>query len=284
MYNILEVASCHGGDINYLYSLIEKYSVFNKSDNFGIKFQPFKYDLIATKDYSNYSIYKDLFFAKNEWKDIIRKAFCTKDVWLDIFDEYSLDILEDNLENIKGIKFQTSILDNLIIFNRLKNIKTNNLCLILNIAGRSLEDIEKILKKYANLYFKEVYLEVGFQGYPTALEDCGISKISTLKKRFRDIKIVFADHTDSQTEEATILPILVGFENCDIIEKHIMLEREKTKYDFYSSLTFEQYTKFIEMQKKYFKLKEQDFINKREVEYFKKSVQIPILNKKKQEN
>ncbi len=281
MYNILEVASCHGGDINYLYSLIEKYSVFNKSDNFGIKFQPFKYDLIATKDYSNYSIYKDLFFAKNEWKDIIRKAFCTKDVWLDIFDEYSLDILEDNLENIKGIKFQTSILDNLIIFNRLKNIKTNNLCLILNIAGRSLEDIEKILKKYANLHFKEVYLEVGFQGYPTALEDCGISKISTLKKRFRDIKIVFADHTDSQTEEATILPILVGFENCDIIEKHIMLEREKTKYDFYSSLTFEQYTKFIEMQKKYFKLKEQDFINKREVEYFKKSVQIPILNKDK---
>ena len=281
MYNILEVANCHGGDINYLYSLIEKYSIFNKSDNFGIKFQPFKYDLISTENYSWYSVYKTLFFSKNEWKDIIQKAFCTKDVWLDIFDEYSLDVLEDNLEKIKGIKFQTSILDNLIIFNRLKNIKTDNLHLILNIAGRSLEDIEEILKKYANLHFKEVYLEVGFQGYPTALEDCGISKISALKKRFGNIKIVFADHTDSQNEEAVILPILVGFENCDIIEKHIMLDREKTKYDFYSSLTFEQYVKFIEMQKKYFKLKEEDFINEREVEYFKKSVQIPILNKDK---
>ncbi|MCG6842523.1 cytidylyltransferase domain-containing protein [Fusobacterium nucleatum] len=281
MYNILEVASCHGGDINYLYSLIEKFRFFNKNENFGIKFQPFKYDLIATKDYSNYSIYKALFFNKNEWKDIIQKAFFTKDIWLDIFDEYSLEILEDNLEKIKGIKFQTSILDNLIIFNRLKNIKTDNLHLILNIAGRNLEDIEKILEKYSNLHFKEVYLEVGFQGYPTSLEDCGVSKISILKKRFENIKIVFADHTDSQTEEATILPILVGFENCDIIEKHIMLDREKTKYDFYSSLTFEQYEKFIEMQKKYFKLKEQDFINKREVEYFKKSVQIPVLNKDK---
>ena len=184
MYNILEVASCHGGDINYLYSLIEKFRFFNKNENFGIKFQPFKYDLIATKDYSNYSIYKALFFNKNEWKDIIQKAFFTKDIWLDIFDEYSLEILEDNLEKIKGIKFQTSILDNLIIFNRLKNIKTDNLHLILNIAGRNLEDIEKILEKYSNLHFKEVYLEVGFQGYPTSLEDCGVSKISILKKRF----------------------------------------------------------------------------------------------------
>lgn len=281
MYNILEVANCHGGDINYLYSLIEEYSIFNKSDNFGIKFQPFKYDLISTENYSWYSVYKTLFFTKKEWKDIIQKSFNTKDVWLDIFDEYSLEVLEDNLEKIKGIKFQTSILDNLIIFNRLKNIKTDNLHLILNIAGRNLEDIEKILEKYLNLNFKEIYLEVGFQGYPTSLEDCGISKISTLKKRFENIKIVFADHTDSQTEEAIILPILVGFENCDIIEKHVMLDKEKTKYDFYSSLTFEQYKKFIEMQKKYFKLKEQDFINKREIEYFKKSIQIPILNKDK---
>ena len=133
MYNILEVANCHGGDINYLYNLIDKYSSFDKKEKFGIKFQPFKYDLIAVETYSWYPIYKDLFFTKKEWKDIIQKAFITKDIWLDIFDEYGLEILEENLDRIEGIKFQTSILDNLIIFKKLKKINTFDLKIILNI-------------------------------------------------------------------------------------------------------------------------------------------------------
>lgn len=38
MYNIFEVVSCYGGDINYLYLFIEKFRFFNKNENFGIKF------------------------------------------------------------------------------------------------------------------------------------------------------------------------------------------------------------------------------------------------------
>ncbi|QQS88006.1 cytidylyltransferase domain-containing protein [Fusobacterium canifelinum] len=281
MYNILEVANCHGGDLNYLYNLIDKYSNFDKKEEFGIKFQPFKYNLIATETYSWYSTYKDLFFTKKEWKNIIQKAFITKDIWLDIFDEYGLEILEDNLDKIEGIKFQTSILDNLIIFKKLEKISTSNLKIILNIAGRTLDEIDRILNKYSLLKFKEICLEVGFQGYPTSIEDCGISKIAILKEKYNNIKIVFADHTDSQTDEAITLPLLAGFNCCDIIEKHIMLDRENTKYDFYSSLTFEQYKKFIDEQKKYFNLKKEKFINEKEKEYLKKTLQIPILNKDK---
>ncbi|MBR8734768.1 8-amino-3,8-dideoxy-manno-octulosonate cytidylyltransferase [Fusobacterium necrophorum] len=281
MYNILEVANCHGGDINYLYTLIDKYSIFDKKEKFGMKFQPFKYDLIAMETYSWYPVYKNLFFTKKEWENILGKAFVTKDVWLDIFDEYGLEILEDNLDKIEGIKFQTSILDNLIIFRKLGEINTSNLKIILNIAGRSLDEIDSIINKYSLLKFKEIYLEVGFQGYPTSIKDCGISKIAVLKERYNNIKIVFADHADSQTDEAITLPLLVGFNCCDIIEKHIMLDRENTKYDFYSSLTFEQYKKFIDEQKKYFGLKIEKFINEKEREYLKKSLQIPILNKDK---
>ena len=155
MYNILEVANSHGGDISYLYTLIEKYSIFDKKENFGIKFQPFKYDLMAVENYSYYSLYKDLFFTKKEWEDVIQKAFVTKDIWLDIFDEYGLEILEENLDRIEGIKFQTSILDNLTIFRRLKKINTFNLKIILNIAGRTLDEIDIIIDRYSLLKFKE---------------------------------------------------------------------------------------------------------------------------------
>ena len=103
---------------------------------------------MAVEHYSYYSLYKELFFTKKEWKDIIQKAFITKDIWLDIFDEYSLEILEENLDKIEGIKFQTSILDNLNIFKKLEKISTSNLKVILNIAGRSLEEIDGIINKY----------------------------------------------------------------------------------------------------------------------------------------
>lgn len=277
MYNILEIANCHGGNIEYFFKLLEKYEEFGKRNNFGIKFQPFKYDLISTKDYSWYEVYKELFFTEKEWKEIIDKAYLTKDIWLDIFDEYSIQILKNNRDKVFGIKLQTSILDNLNIFKELKNIDLANINMVLNIAGREIKDIRRILDKFSTLKPKQIYFEVGFQGYPTELLDSGIVKIDILKREFKNIGIVFADHTNSTLEEALILPIIAGIKKVDIIEKHIMLERNITKYDFYSSLEFEQYKKFIELQNKYFSLEKKEFINKKENEYFEKTLQIPIL-------
>jgi spore coat polysaccharide biosynthesis protein SpsF (cytidylyltransferase family)/sialic acid synthase SpsE len=279
MYNILEVANCHGGNIAYLHELLDQFKEFNKNNEFGIKFQPFKYDLIATSDYSWHDIYKKLFFNENEWMEVIEKAYQTKDIWLDIFDEYSIKILVENIEKIYGIKLQTSILDNIKIFQKLQNINLEKIDLVLNIAGRELEDIESIIKKYSDLNIKKIFLEIGFQGYPTEIIDSGIVKIDEIKKHFQSTGIVFADHIDSQTEDALILPILAGVKGIDIIEKHIMGIRSATEYDYFSSLEYDQYKKFIEMQCKYFYLGNQDFINEKESNYFEKTLQIPILNK-----
>ena len=66
MYNILELANVHGGDKEHLLSLINEFSEFE--GNFGMKFQPFKYDEIATKDFEWYPVYEELFFTLDEWK------------------------------------------------------------------------------------------------------------------------------------------------------------------------------------------------------------------------
>ena len=61
MYIILEVANTHGGDIKYIYSLVEQYRSY--VNQIGIKFQPFKYDLLACEDYEWYSTYFDQWHA-----------------------------------------------------------------------------------------------------------------------------------------------------------------------------------------------------------------------------
>ncbi len=277
MYNILEIANTHGGNIDYVLSLLKEFEKFNKKDNFGIKFQPFKYDKIATSDYEWYKVYEELYFDKNSWHIIIEKAYETKDIWLDLFDEYSIQITKLHIDKVYGIKLQTSVLDNSVIYRELNKLDLSNVKLIINVAGREKEDINKILQKYSELAVKEILIEVGFQAYPTQLEDSGLSKIKYLKDNF-DNKIVFADHVDGKSQDATILPLIAGMYGADCIEKHIMHSSLETKYDYFSSVVFNTYEELISLQKKYLPLTNSSFINSAELNYLKTTHQIPLLN------
>ena len=112
MYYIIEVANTHGGDRKYIDALIQDFESF-KGD-FGIKFQAFSPETIALKDFEWYPVYENLYFNPSEWKEIIDLASQTKDIWLDIFDSYGIEILEKNISQIKGVKFQSSVLQNLL--------------------------------------------------------------------------------------------------------------------------------------------------------------------------
>ena len=52
------------------------------------------------------------FFDPGEWRSFIKKASESKDVWLDIFDLYGVEILKNNLLDVRGVKLQTSVLSN----------------------------------------------------------------------------------------------------------------------------------------------------------------------------
>jgi len=277
MYNILEVANTHAGDMDYLLSLIQEFEGFDKSNNFGMKFQPFKYDKIATKDFEWYPVYEELFFNEKEWELIICTAYQTKDVWIDLFDEYGVLIIENNLNKVHGIKLQTSILDNSSVFKALQKLDLSDIKLIINIAGREKEDIDQVLKKYIELNTKEILIEVGFQAYPTKLEDSGLAKVKYLKKYY-DNKIVFADHIDGTDKDAKILPLIASMYGVEYIEKHIMHSALETKYDHFSSVKYEIYKELIDMQKRFIPLLNSPFINEAENNYLKTTYQVPILN------
>ena len=279
LYNIIEVANTHGGNLLYVERLIDKFSCYK--DNFGIKFQPFMYDTIATADFSFHETYKKLFFSEKEWKNIISKAYETKDVWLDLFDTYGVKILSQNLSKITGIKFQTSVLYNYELFEELLKINLTDKLLILNVAAREIEDIKEIVDKMERLLQpKEIILEFGYQGYPTLLEYSGINKLSTIKENFSN-RIVYADHVDGKSEEAILLPLFVAALGIDMLEKHVMLDDMETKFDEFSSLTPERYEMMLNKLNTYLDLFNKPFINDKELEYLNNSIMIPILNKTK---
>jgi len=280
VYNILEVANTHGGDVAYIRSLLNEFSEFHKKDGFGIKFQPLKYDQIATKDFEWYGVYQDIYINEIEWKKIFDEAFKTKDIWIDVFDLFGISVIQKNLDKIHGLKLQASVLDNQEVYLALQNINTSKLKLIINIAGRDKDEIRDIVSKYEDLNVAELLIEVGFQAYPTKLIDSGLSKIKFLKDNY-DYRVVFADHVDGRCQEAITLPLVASILGADYIEKHIMHSTLETKYDEFSSVRIDTYRKIINDQNNFLPLLEGQFVNSAEAKYLSDSYQIPILKTQK---
>jgi spore coat polysaccharide biosynthesis protein SpsF (cytidylyltransferase family)/sialic acid synthase SpsE len=280
MYNILEIANTHGGNVQYIYELLNEFKSLDKSKGFGIKFQPFKYDESALEDFSYYEIYKELFISSSDWKNILDEAYKTKDIWIDLFDDYGIDIFKSNIDKVHGIKLQTSVLENNLIFESLEKCNLKNKKLILNIAGRSKEEIDLLLQKYLLLDVGEILFEVGFQSFPTKLEDAGLSKVLYLKNRYSN-KLVFADHNDGESDDAKLLPLIASMLGADYIEKHIMHSSLETKYDFNSSITYKTFHEFLHLQEKYLPLLHSPFVSEPELDYLNKTYQVPVLNKDK---
>lgn len=281
-YTILEIANTHGGSEKYLQEIIKTFDKYK--GGVGMKFQPLHPDKLASKDFRDYHIYQQLHFDKNQWKLFLKKANKTKDVWLDLFDDYGVEILEDNLDLVHGIKLQVSVLFNFKLIDELSKIDLSKKKLIINVASLKENEIRyhyNLLKE--KLSVEELLIEVGFQAYPTEIEDSGLSKIKRIKAAF-DCKVVFADHIDGKDDLAVWLPVLALASGADYIEKHVMLGNNfKTEFDFYSSVTPEKFQRVVENNNLFEALKNEPFINKKEEEYLTNSILKPILKIDKQQ-
>ena len=177
--------------------IIKKFGDINYK-SLGIKFQPFKYDLIALENFSWYDVYKELFFNEKDWLEILQKSSeHFKFIWLDLFDLYGVSILEKNISLIHGIKIQASVINNKEVYNALKKVNLKKKIIIINISGYRLEKINDILNNFSDLEPKEIVLQIGFQSYPTKISDSSLNKIKTLKDMFPDYRVCFADHVSA---------------------------------------------------------------------------------------
>jgi N,N'-diacetyllegionaminate synthase len=277
VYNILEIANVHDGNFDYLMSLLDDYEIYKKG--FGIKFQPFKYDRIALPDFSWYEVYKKLYFTPEQWEQAITKASRSKEVWIDCFDDYTYEIVSANFKLIRGLKFQASVLYNKSLLKKFSSLDFSTKSIILNVSGYALPAIQQVMDEFRKMLNPgEIILQIGFQSYPTEMQDSGLSKIAVLKQKF-GCRLSFADHVDPALEDAYVLPMTSVLLGCEVIEKHIRRSGKLPQYDFASSLDAEQYKRFIEMQSGYVTALNQPYINAKEENYLKTSIQIPVLNK-----
>ena len=286
-YIIREVANSHCGDFNKCLNLIEKFKYKDKT-KLGTKFQIISPEKISLKDYKWHKIYKKLYFSKNNWKKIIQKAKKIGDVWLDIFDVYGVEIFKENLSSIYGIKLQSSVIFNTEVLQSLNKVNFKKKIILINVSGLKITEIKSIIDKIRTFSSCEIVIQAGFQSYPTNRRNIHLNKIQKLKKYFNKYSFSFADHLNPADKLFLELPSYAYSIGYKYVEKHICLNRKKTKYDFHSALEPEEFfmmMKRIESKNKFSKeaLKyyfRQDFISREEKKYIDDTIQLPVVNHK----
>jgi len=277
-YLLFEIANSCAGSSKLIEKLIDSLS---QEKNRGIKFQVYKYSEIALPDYEWYPVYKQTFISAENWKNIFThtksKGF---DIWIDVFDLYSVEVLKNNMSMVTGIKLQSSVLNNLKVLNALsETIKGGKVKVMLNIAGRNLSNIKELLADIKSSYFdNEIILQAGFQGYPTDKEDLTVSKVQILKSEFPNITISYADHVDGSSPLAFDIPVFAVLAGAEHIEKHVCLDRKNTKYDFQSAIEPYECDLLIYKLNDVEKILGTKFIPDKEANYLKTTIEKPIAS------
>lgn len=276
-YLIVEIANVHGGDKNVVDEIISQLAAVDYPRK-GIKFQAFSPQGISLPDFKWFPVYEELFFDEATWRDLIDQASFYSDVWIDVFDIYGVKIVSENLGKIHGIKLQASVLENLEVREALACLDLDGKILMINVSGLELSDIQVVYDDFLDIC-KALVIQVGYQSYPTKVENTGLQKLSVLKAAFPGVPLCMADHADAEQRFAVNVPVYAALLGCTYIEKHYCLSRETAKYDGFSALEGAQLLEVCTALKEAFSAHGGRFINDAEVEYLKQSIQIPVLKR-----
>lgn len=272
---VCELANSHGGDVAAIDELVDAFGNLDYPRK-AIKFQIFSANTIALPDFAYYAVYQRLEVSAADWARIIARAARHGDVWIDVFDRHGVQAVADNLELIAGLKLQASVLENDEVLAALKSLDLSSLRVVLNVSGFELSDIQRLVDRFRTLS-ASIILQIGFQAYPTSLEDTGLQKISVLRAAFPGTSLGVADHADASSDFAQLAPLFAHLLGCEHIEKHFCIDRDCAEYDAYSALEPEQMQLLCNRLLALGAATRGTFVNEAERTYLANTVQLPVL-------
>lgn len=276
---IYEPANFHAGDAGQLTRLIDALAGQAYPAR-GIKFHPISADKLALPDYKYAEVYRRIEIDHATWGQIIAHAAAALGpVWIECADANCVEVALENRDKLAGVKLQASILANDEVLDGLRALDLSAKTVMLNISGYQLDAIQAGIDRFAELSPAKIALQVGFQAYPTRIGDTQLNKIAVLRAAFPDCEIALADHVDANDPFARRVPLLALALGCEIIEKHVCLDRAATDTDRFSALEpaeIGEMQRDLELAAAAFG---RSFIAPAEAEYLKSTLQRPVLKR-----
>lgn len=228
---IAETAFSHEGEYEYLKAQI-KCAV--KAEVDFIKFQVFlDRDSSYPKNHPGYHKVQNRMFDQRQWGEIFQIAF-----------DYGLKIIALPL-NVPSLEFCLNKSDKIeaieihsICFNEYPLISTlagYDKKVFLGVGGRYLPEIRHFLDT-TNIISKNIIMMVGFQSFPTKINESNLSKIRSYKNVYTDSLIGYADHSTWKNKVFHRMNDYAYLLGARIFEKHIVVEKGARRIDYESGI------------------------------------------------
>ena len=242
MLTIAEIGQAHNGSFELLLQYIDTVS---KTGVNAIKFQthiaeaessihePFRIKF-SDQDKTRYDYWKRMQFTQEQWIEIGKRCKAASLLFISSpFSNAAVDILEK--AGVEQYKVGSGEVTNFLL---LKKIVDTGKPIIISSGMSSFEELDR-----AVFFLKDHDAEVSVlqctTSYPTQPKDYGLNVISELKERY-NIPIGFSDHSASVA--TGIAATALGAE---ILEFHVVLNREQFGPDVTSSLTIDETTELV---------------------------------------
>lgn len=240
-YIIAEIASAHEGERDVARELFRKAAATGAD---AVKFQMFDRDTLLSQFHHKFNAFGIIQITPDHWTEILTEAGRSDvDVHVEVFDETSLAVAEAS-GAVDGYKIPTSDIGNL---DHLIRVAKTGKQVYLAVGGASMDEVQTAIKVLMPVCALAPVLMLGFQSFPTKIEDTNLARITALRQRF-GLPVGYADHIDAgETELARILPAMAMGAGAWVIEKHITEDRSRQGRDYYSSLNPDEFVSFVKL-------------------------------------
>jgi sialic acid synthase SpsE len=237
-YFYTETAFHHQGDFAFLKKLVD---ASKRSGAMGVKFQILiePASFISTK-HGGYNSLSSYCFTAELWEEIVKYAYGLELECIAMpLDMASIQFIHDHKDLIKYIDIHpVSFYDQPL----LEKVRSLEIPVIMGVGGRTLAEIQS-----AYDWFKDQLkvLMVGFQAFPTNLEEIRLGRIKRLGELFPSLQIGYADHSSYNHEHAVISNEYAYLLGATFFEKHISIEEGIERVDYSAAISEEKIKQII---------------------------------------
>ena len=240
---IAEIGQAHDGSLGMAHAYIDAVA---KSGCSAIKFQthiaeaessefePFRVQF-SKQDATRIAYWKRMEFTLAQWKGL--KAHCDEkgiEFMSSPFSNAAVDLLEE--VGVERYKVGSGEVNNFVL---LEKIAQTGKPVIISSGMSSFEELDKTVAFLKNRKVDYSILQCT-TAYPTAPKQYGLNVIQELKNRYK-VPVGFSDHSSSI--ESCIAATALGAE---ILEFHVVFDKEMFGPDAKSSLTFKETSQLVE--------------------------------------
>ena len=237
---ILDIANNHFGEVKHGIDIVNKFSRLNYPKDFKIFFKLQYRNLetfihpLSPKDSHYIKRFNSTKLNKKELLEIAKHIKNLDDskfkLMITPFDEESVEWSLDSKVDI--IKIASCSANDWPLLEKAAN---SNIPIVASTGGLAINSIDNLVSFFRHRAVDFALMHC-ISVYPTKPEDCNLSFINTLKKRYPDLSIGWSTHEPPEDTKLVIAAISSGAE---LLERHICLPEEDKPQNAYSSTQIE---------------------------------------------